>query len=527
MPLVDVMTTSFVRWRILSTVSWKISNRDVGRSFSSRQWTWMIEAPSCSQRYAVSAISSGVTGTCGVSFFRGTEPVGATVMISFSAASPRARYAAKDSKGCGTHCRGLAEEVTRNLHVRRNGLQDRLGEFVKRDAQDAPRSLNESDRLEGPKLFGLRFDDLTEVRLHLGRRGGDREREGAFQLCGCEEASERLAGGDFPELTDDFSGGPAAPLEGDRAPRVESASGWDVRGVRPFALQDDPLPPPIRVRDRHDGDERLRVRMPRILDQFARGPFLDDLAEVHDADPVREDPRKREVVGDEEVREAFLVPQLDEELQDLRADRHVEHGARLIGHEELWIEDERTRDRHSLPLSPESSCGYRKRKSRGGRKLASVRACSTRDSVSARFTLRPFTTSGSATMSYTDCFGFRDSYGSWKIICSFCRRLRILIPSSPSSRSRFQIRTRAAISPTTNVSKVPPSVARAWSPQTVVWYRPAGSRYPEKTRPMYRLTSNKTAASAAITVAVRGVGRVGGMLPKYASGRARTTPYAT
>jgi len=66
----------------------------------------MIEAPSCSQRYAVSAISSGVTGTCGVSFFRGTEPVGATVMMSFSAASPRARYARKDSKGCGTNCGG-------------------------------------------------------------------------------------------------------------------------------------------------------------------------------------------------------------------------------------------------------------------------------------------------------------------------------------------------------------------------------------------------------------------------------------
>src|SRR2546426_6557185 len=352
MPLVDVITTSFVRFRIFSTVSWKISKRDVGRSFSSRQWTWMIEAPSCSQRYAVSAISSGVTGTCGVSFFRGTEPVGATVTMSFSAASPRARYAGTDSKGCGTNCGGLAEEVTRNLHVRRNGNQDRLGEFVKRDAQDAARSLNGSDRFEGPKLFGLRFDDLTEGRLHLGRGRGDREREGAFQLCGCEEASERLAGGDFPELTDDFPGGPAAPLEGDRAPRAESTSGGDVRGVRSLALQDDPLPPPIRVRDRHDGHERLRVRMPRILDQFARGTFFDDLAEVHDADPVREDPREREVVGDEQVREPFLVPQIDEELQDLRADRHVEHGDRLVGDEELRVEDEGARDRHPLPLSP-------------------------------------------------------------------------------------------------------------------------------------------------------------------------------
>src|SRR6266566_9681316 len=50
----------------------------------------MIDAPTCSHRYAVSAISSGVTGTCGESFFRGTEPVGATVMTSFSIVLPKA-----------------------------------------------------------------------------------------------------------------------------------------------------------------------------------------------------------------------------------------------------------------------------------------------------------------------------------------------------------------------------------------------------------------------------------------------------
>jgi len=35
-------------------------------------------------QYAVSAISSGCHGHSGESFFRGTEPVGATVMTSFS-----------------------------------------------------------------------------------------------------------------------------------------------------------------------------------------------------------------------------------------------------------------------------------------------------------------------------------------------------------------------------------------------------------------------------------------------------------
>ena len=54
---------------------------------------------------------------------------------------------------------------------------------------------------------------------------------------------------------------------------------------------------------------------------------------------------------DEQVREAFLLPELEQQLDDLRADRHVEHGHRLVGDEEFRIEDEGPGDRNALPLS--------------------------------------------------------------------------------------------------------------------------------------------------------------------------------
>src|SRR5436309_2384493 len=133
---------------------------------------------------------------------------------------------------------------------------------------------------------------------------------------------------------------------------MEPAPGRDVRRVRSLAFQDDALPPPVRVRDRHDGHERLRVRVPRILDQLPGRPFLDDLPQVHDPDSVREDPREGEVVGDEQVREAFLLAQLQEELEDLRADRDVEHRDGFVGHQELRIQDEGPRDRYALSLAP-------------------------------------------------------------------------------------------------------------------------------------------------------------------------------
>src|SRR2546430_142849 len=179
MPLVDVITTSFVRLRILSTLSRKISNRDVGRSFSSRQWTWMIPAPSCSHRYAVSAISSGVTGTWGVSFFRGTEPVGATVMMSLSMPSARARYASIRSKGLwrrpvahGHRGAGLGEEVARHLHVRGDPLQLRLREFVQRNPDATVHTLDALNRLQPAELLCLPFDNSTDRRLGVRGEAG-------------------------------------------------------------------------------------------------------------------------------------------------------------------------------------------------------------------------------------------------------------------------------------------------------------------------------------------------------------------
>src|SRR5207245_4674027 len=178
----EVITTSFVRLRIFSTVSRKMSNRDVGRSSSSRQWTWMIAAPSCSHRYAVSAISSGVTGTCGVSFFRGTEPVGATVMMSLSMPSAGARTASIRSKGlwpstapARVDVPSLREQVARHLHVGRDGLEFRLGEFVERHPDPAVRPLDRLNRLESPEFLLLGLDETTNRRFGVRRSGGQRE----------------------------------------------------------------------------------------------------------------------------------------------------------------------------------------------------------------------------------------------------------------------------------------------------------------------------------------------------------------
>ena len=91
--------------------------------------------------------------------------------------------------------------------------------------------------------------------------------------------------------------------------------------------------------------------MVRLLVQLARRRHLDDAAEVHDRDPVRDVPDDREVVRDEQVREVELVLQRLEQVDDLRLDRDVERGDRLVRDDEVRVDGERAGDADPLALA--------------------------------------------------------------------------------------------------------------------------------------------------------------------------------
>src|SRR5207245_9817269 len=69
-------------------------------------------------------------------------------------------------------------------------------------------------------------------------------------------------------------------------------------------------------------------------------------------------------------------------------------------------------------------------------------------------------------ISYTDCFVFRDSYGSWKIRCKRRRRVRILMPRSPSVSRRRPRRIFAAAPAAAGAKITPSSIAKDAAPQT-------------------------------------------------------------
>src|SRR5690606_11059543 len=72
---------------------------------------------------------------------------------------------------------------------------------------------------------------------------------------------------------------------------------------------------------------------------------------IHHRDPVRDVVDHGEIVRYEEVGETKLFLKILHQIDDLRLDRDVERGDRLIGDNEVWLNRKRPRDADPLPLT--------------------------------------------------------------------------------------------------------------------------------------------------------------------------------
>ena len=132
-----------------------------------------------------------------------------------------------------------------------------------------------------------------------------------------------------------------------RTARMEATPGWRQREVRRRAGDaDERQDRPGQGRERAHQPRRVRVQ--RAPEEHVGRRRLDDLAGVHDRDAVAELDEQREVVGDEQHREAEPLLERLELLQDLALDDDVERRRRLVHHDQLGLERERHRDHDAL-----------------------------------------------------------------------------------------------------------------------------------------------------------------------------------
>src|SRR5207249_1203620 len=116
------------------------------------------------------------------------------------------------------------------------------------------------------------------------------------------------------------------------APGAEPAAGRRVQRRGYVAGQPDAFPRGAEYLDvRYRGQQRPGVRVGRRVVDLVPVADLDDLAEVHDRDPLREVPYHGQVVRDEQEGQIELALQPTQQIDDLRLDRHVQRGDRLVG----------------------------------------------------------------------------------------------------------------------------------------------------------------------------------------------------
>src|SRR5687768_1663092 len=110
------------------------------------------------------------------------------------------------------------------------------------------------------------------------------------------------------------------------APRPESASGGGIDGTRHVADENEPLSIPLQiwVRNGRGGDQRLRVGVSGVFEDLVATATLDDPTEVHDRHLIGKVLHNRQIVGDEKVRNAELLLQVGEKIDDVGLNGSVE-----------------------------------------------------------------------------------------------------------------------------------------------------------------------------------------------------------
>jgi hypothetical protein len=89
----------------------------------------------------------------------------------------------------------------------------------------------------------------------------------------------------------------------------------------------------------------------RICNHFCGGSALDESAAFHDRDAVAETPDYLEVVGYQDQGELELLPQVRDQIEDLRLDRHVEGGYGLVEDQEPRFRGQSAGDRDPLAFA--------------------------------------------------------------------------------------------------------------------------------------------------------------------------------
>ena len=226
-----------------------------------------------------------------------------------------------------------------------------------------------------------------------------------------------------------------------RAPRVERApGGTSMRlGGCPLIGHSSPFSVDVMPRQRVHAAPTCRGAAARRRSRRSRA-VLDRLARVHDEDLVGHVGDDAEVVRDHDDRRAGALLQLLHQFEDLRLDRHVERGRRLVGDQDVGVARERHRDHRALAHAAGELVRVVPTRCLGMRDAHQLEQLDRAVAAPPSWTAPCAAMSGSPIWFPTRYTGFSDVIGSWKIIAiSLPRILRISSSAHRDQRVALEV----------------------------------------------------------------------------------------
>ena len=132
---------------------------------------------------------------------------------------------------------------------------------------------------------------------------------------------------------------------------VEVAAGGGIDGAGDVTGEDLSVESVSGVGGWNGAEQRFRVGVRGVLEDFFDGADFDDASEVHDGDLVGDVADDGEIVADEEVGEAEFFLEIFEQVEYLGLDGYVERGDRFVGDNEGGFDGECAGDADALALS--------------------------------------------------------------------------------------------------------------------------------------------------------------------------------
>ena len=106
----------------------------------------------------------------------------------------------------------------------------------------------------------------------------------------------------------------------------------------------------LGVGNRDAAQKPLGVGVQRVVVNLLGFAGLDQLAQVHNADIIRNIPHHRQIVGNEQIGRALGLLIVAQQVHDLCLNRNIQRGDRLVTDDQFGVEHQRAGDTDTLPL---------------------------------------------------------------------------------------------------------------------------------------------------------------------------------